>query len=106
MLRNGNKPLVQVAKRIYEKEMLNDEHSAHIKYPFVMNEKKNENHILPYCKGVFAKLNVKDRLVLKNTDKDKWFLTVKYEIVAMENSTFHNGKIYIYGKSLKKSKFV
>lgn len=84
LLRNGNQPLSQVARRISELNAFNMLGSTY-KEP---DYSKNKNKIV-----------IKDGFTLSNDDKNKYFLTINNEIVAMQEIDHGDNEIQIIGES-------
>lgn len=102
MLRSGNLPLQQIAKRTLEFSKI-----GHLSTNSVVNispeqEIKGILHEIPGCEKVFLKINYKNQFVISNNVKNKWFLTTSGEIVQMLNAILLKGKLYIYGQALRK----
>lgn len=97
LVRHGNLPLSQVAKRCAEMSKINifkDENKDKI----FVKKKINEKHELPMCNGVYAYLNLTKDFVLRTNDKNKWFMTKGGDIVKMLNATYFKQKIHIFGE--------
>lgn len=104
MLRSGNLPLAQVAKRIIEQEnfeRIDDDEKNKKMYPLLNNEKKLKRHDINGCEGVFESIQLAEAFLVKNDNKNKWFLTHNLQIVEMVNATYFNNKIYVYGKIVR-----
>lgn len=97
LLRNGHRPLAQVAKRM--NELSNSEHKIknNKKYPRIYNEEKNVIE-----KKQFKAIEVADGFTIARNDRDKWFLTLDNNIIAMEHAYNSEEKICVLGKRLKK----
>lgn len=98
LLRSGNKPLAQVAKRLSEKSSV-ESRKPEAKYPKLYNETTFENYSSKKC---FAKIQVTESISFKNDEKNKWFLTKNDEIVEFLFSFVEDHTIYLYGKSLRR----
>lgn len=87
LLRQGNKPLVQVAKRLCEYENVEQEQNdvPHEDYPFVKKRFKSQNLVLHF----------KD-FVLSTKSEDKYFLTLKKEIMEVKCIKLAENKINIH----------
>ncbi|KAB0792124.1 hypothetical protein PPYR_14085 [Photinus pyralis] len=106
LLRTGNNPLSQVAKRITE---FNQSNKYQIRkstsFPTLRQEVKvkdtelTENNLQG---NLFHKIILNEGLVLNGEVRNKWFLTRNNEIVGMKYATIINNAIYIYGSSLKR----
>lgn len=99
LVRSGNKPLSQIAKRILELERLNMTSSKSIETVKLEN-KIQDIHDVPACKGVYSKIKLAKDFILTNGTKNNFFLTSKRQIVSMINATSLEGKIHIYGKEI------
>lgn len=77
LLRNGNKPLVQVAKRLLERDDVRVRRCPGGQYP--MMTKPMSAHVDRYMKVFISK-----SFSLSPTPANKWFLTKRKEIVSME----------------------
>lgn len=102
LLRTGNKPLPQVARRIFEiNNMKRAKNDNDTKYPILKNKNCGNNCSENKFQSFFYKVELMDGLTLTNKDRNKWFLTKKNEIVSMKNATIFENKIYIFGSCLK-----
>ncbi|XP_055381857.1 uncharacterized protein LOC129612336 [Condylostylus longicornis] len=103
LLRSGNKPLEQIAKRLIEISRINGKEKIHQDNYEIVPEKeiKNTQHPLLQCCKVFNRINYKNKFILSNEFKDKWFLTKSNKIICMINATFVNNEIHIYGCPIK-----
>ena len=99
MLRTGNRPLAQCAKRIMELSKINTSTKQPI-YPIVSKENRYKEHQLLHCHKVFYKVEIEDGLTLTTDVKNKWFLSKTNDIVAMINATYSDQKLCIYGVSV------
>lgn len=84
MVRHGNKPLQQVARRLNERlaiEIDNVRESQLIKYPFVkkLQRKCETKHVLHF-----------ESYVLSTQKENKWFLSDKDHIVELNSISFNN----------------
>lgn len=94
LLRNGNNPLSQVAKRLTEimQVELDTGVDEGKHFPKIVNKRKYN--------GVFSKIEFID-FSLSTLEKDKWFLTLNNEIVEMHEVVHQNDKIVINGRKLQ-----
>lgn len=96
LLRNGNLPLSQVAKRISEviqceiDLMKNVRSNSGIQFPIL--KKKDAN-------GCFSRIDFSDFFLSVDTH-NKWFLSNDNKIVALQNAQLINNKAVIYGRSV------
>lgn len=92
LIRNGNRPLAQVAKRLGEITNLEiGAKTSPIKYPIL--KKQNNN--------IFKVLQMQDFQLNAEVFADKWFMTDEGLIVQMLYTIKQNGKIIIFGSSLR-----
>lgn len=106
LVRTGKHPLAQIAKRVVELENLNINNfrtKQKSLSPFVAYENNNKIHELPECSKVYNNLSFSN-YILSNNIKNKWFLSIRNDIVEMINATYYKGKIHIYGSSLNNKK--
>lgn len=100
LIRSGNKPVAQVAKRIGEISSLgrvSTPITESIKYPYVKKVTKLNNDDIS-----FKKIYIKEGLVLSTErNKDRWFMTKDDNIVCMINTTILGNEILIKGKILR-----
>lgn len=102
LLRMGNKPLSQVARRIFEINNLKQTENYNNKnFPILKNKNSGNDCDQSIYKHFFYKVELMDGLTLTNEDRNKWFLTKKNEIIGMKNATIFENKIYIFGSCLK-----
>lgn len=103
LVRSGNIPLPQVAKRLSEKSSADMVKKPIIIYPQLSNQIDFENFSSNVAIKSFAKIEISESIMLKNDEKNKWFLTQDDEIVeylcAIHDST--ENKVSLYGKSLR-----
>lgn len=93
LLRNGNRPLAQVAKRIAELTYAETgKPLAVLSGKYLSLNKKSGNS--------FLKINF-ENFMLSTETSDKWFLTKDRRIVEMLCAAVENGQIFIQGKSLQ-----
>lgn len=95
LLRNGNRPLAQVAKRLTELSYTENKKNTPKQYPIVTKEIKNSDN----C---YASIEIKDGFTIKNDKKNKWFLTKNNELIAMNYVKKIDGQFHVYGENLKK----
>ncbi|CAH0555095.1 unnamed protein product, partial [Brassicogethes aeneus] len=84
LVRTGNRPLAQIAKRVAELHNSNIEigsRKTHISTPYVKHEKQNQTHQLPGCYKVYNTVYILENLFLSNSAKNMWFLTKDNTIV-------------------------
>lgn len=98
LLRQGNTPLAQCAKRIIEISKATVDTPLKPTYPILG---KSIEHPFQGTGRVFTKLYVRQDLLLTNKSKDKWFLTKQGEIVSMIYATSEDDEIKIFGQSIK-----
>lgn len=103
LLRTGNRPLPQLAKRVIELSKFNSfsKTSALPRSPFLKNENRLEKHQLIHCDRIFDTLCICDDFILSNEIKNKWFMTKNNEIISMINATYYKEQICIYGYPIK-----
>lgn len=106
LLRSGNKPLVQVAKRIKELSHLNSGSCKATDLEIYLKSKiklsvvgGNEQTPTLYNKIIFGNC-----FMLSNDEKNSWFLTNSGEIVSMKHALTKNYTIYIRGFSINNKK--
>lgn len=100
LVRTGNLPLSQIAKRVTEYAKINILKPKK-EYPYIEDAKKCEKQVLANCIGNFKKINLRERFFLSNDLKNKWFLTKCSKIVEMINGTYNEGCLCVYGKPIK-----
>lgn len=90
LIRSGNKPLTQAAKRLVEiNAMTSSRITEQQKYPVLINKT---------AKNVYNKLILKESVCLNTDGKNKWFMTRFDEIVEFKYAQFqHDGSIQIIG---------
>lgn len=105
LVRTGNRPLSQIAKRVSEFSVFNTISNTEVETkkcsPFVRNEKCGEQHQLQKCHRIFDTVCISKDFILCNNFKDGWFLTKRNNIVSMINATYFEGNIFIYGSEIK-----
>lgn len=101
LLRNGNRPLAQVAKRLGELSKLNGQRGT-LSYPILKHETSDPKEMPPFCAKVFKQISLMDGVVLSANAKDGWFLTKQCEIVQMKSAYYFESQAFVYGCSLKK----
>lgn len=95
LLRSGNLPLSQVAKRIQERLKMENSETLLIQaqFPSLKNFDQNENATF---------IQFKNFCLNSKKNKDKWFITLKNEIVSLSHITKTNNQdINIYGHAVK-----
>ncbi|KAB0803680.1 hypothetical protein PPYR_00650 [Photinus pyralis] len=108
LLRTGNNPLAQAAKRIQEIEISQncDKHKTPNPFPIVKKQIKSNldelKHRLPHCNEFFAHIEVNDSLMFNYEEKNRWFLT-KNQIVKMKCATKVDNNWCLYGSPLRKT---
>lgn len=103
LLRHGNRPLAQVAKRLIEtehSEIMKPKNEKKEQFPKLSNQ-LNTMHQLNGCENTFETITF-DGFVLKNTEHDKWFMTKNNWVVQMINVTRLENIVYIYGARVSK----
>ena len=88
LLRQGNKPLSQIAKRLKEYEILDHEQfidQTHTNYPYV--KKSTKNLVLHF-----------NDFILSRRRADKYFLTIKKEVMEVICIKVEENQIHIYCK--------
>lgn len=109
LLRSGNLPLAQAAKRILEEESIpqNDNDNTEKNDPFVKKLRLNQNLELINSKiekkyQLFSQIHFSKFIMDCDRDEDRWFLTKENEIVkALHAVVLDDGKCFIHGQSLK-----
>lgn len=106
LLRTGNRPLSQVAKRLIElsNSKIDDQYISDETYPIYKNKKKTNISCLNNCTSTWQTLIVRDGFTLKQNKKDSWFMTKEKEIVKFTAAVECNNELYVYGSSLKKKR--
>lgn len=100
LLRSGNKPLVQIAKRSHEMLSNNSENASTGKghsYPFAERETKSTE-----ATKTFACFHLKAGTTFINNNKNKWFLTKKNEIVKMINAEYCDNELFVNDSAIKR----
>lgn len=93
LLRHGNRPLAQTAKRLIEIERA--------ELATIDNTKKEEfPKLLNKVIGFTFETIEFDSFILKNTAHDQWFLTKNQEVVSMINAVQEQNVIHIYGAKI------
>lgn len=92
LLRSGNKPLQQVAKRIMEKEGIVKEATIQKKGLQLFVE---DDHALPNCKGVYLKI-ILNNMMLSSSRKNMWILTNSNDLIKIINFTKFENETYIW----------
>lgn len=87
LLRTGNKPLQQVAKRVHEMSKINFVSKEPQEFPFIKNKRE---------------VYIKDNFMLSTKKNDKWFLTQKNEIFQMMDINYIEDVIFISGSKIKR----
>ncbi|XP_055682561.1 uncharacterized protein LOC129789619 [Lutzomyia longipalpis] len=89
LVRSGNRPLAQVAKRFCE-------------ISTYKNKKKEETKNYPILtrEGLGVTFELEKGFTLKNDHKNKWFLSAENEIVEMINVNYFNDELKIVGDKL------
>lgn len=88
LLRNGNQPLSQVAKRVAE----------FASYDAIKDKSKNK---FPIVDEKRKKIIINENFTLSNNKRDKYFLTVDKKIVAMEKIVNIDGSFYVIGQNFR-----
>ena len=96
LLRNGNLPLNQIAKRMSEIvqseiSLLPNDVKSNLNFPVLKNKKSD---------GFFYKIEF-ETFALSQEKSDKWFLTTNNQVVAMKHVILKNGTPYISGSSVE-----
>lgn len=104
LLRNGNRPLPQIAKRLGELSDNEISIKNEKKFPFLSNEQKNIVHPVKDCKNIFNSIEIQLGFHLKTDERNQWFMTNNNIIVKMINATEFHEELYIFGQSIKKLK--
>lgn len=97
LLRNGNRPLAQVAKRLNELSHSENKKKILVKYPKLSKEKKSDTSAKMY-----NSIEIKDGFLLRKDKKNKWFLTKDNDVVEFQYAIPADGCIFVYGETLKK----
>lgn len=95
--KTGNKPLVQVAKRISERLTLPSKPEIQI-YPLMKHLVINAS--IPNCSKLYTTLITKT-FKLDYTLKNCWFMTKSHEIVKFLYATEYEGSTAVFGSSIK-----
>lgn len=97
LLRSGNCPLAQVAKRISEiADVDRCQDGVTDNFPKLTNMDKNR---------FFTTIQFKEFCLNSKHNKDKWFLTLKNEIVSIKNAVTKNNLIIIFGYPVDKKSY-
>lgn len=107
LLRTGNKPLQQAAKRISERFNIQMQKADESVFAYPKLEKKIPGaiHKVDLCKGVYQKIHFKN-FILSTKKKNMWFLSVAGNIIQCINFTYSdNGVPVIYGSKLKNKSY-
>lgn len=104
LLRTGNNPLSQAAKRLIEIDevTLNQSYdtTTKCKIPKLTKETVGENTTQNSASPEYAKVQIND-YSLSNDRVNKWFLTKSGKIVGMKHARQLENSVEIYGSSLK-----
>lgn len=92
LLRHGNRPLAQVAKRISEWQAAND-HERSEKYPVC--SMKNSEH------ESYKKIQISKELSFESDEKNKWFMTKNNDVVELSYIMKKNEAFILCGRSFK-----
>lgn len=108
LVRQRKHPLAEIAKRLIEREAINEmyiknfeklQHSVIVTDPADFDCDDFRNYGTTY--SVYQKVQFQD-FKITNTDRDRWFLTKKKEIVKCEYIVFYaSDKCYLYGSELR-----
>nr|CAH7769402.1 unnamed protein product [Callosobruchus chinensis] len=101
LVRHGNLPLSQMAKRIIELSKLNCVTLSENR-GFLKKRVNQECHQLPECNGVYKEVYVEKDFILKSDEKNCFFLTKNNEIAIMINATNFGKEVAIYGKKINR----
>ena len=82
--------MAQIAKRTIELSKFQGK--FHVAEKDVCVE--NQNHHVKDRNTIFNRLHIRDNFILSNDSKNKWFITKTNDLVAMENATYYQGKVY------------
>lgn len=93
LVRHGNLPLSQIAKRVIELSKLNKSRDVNKSTPFLSKENCVKG------KNIYKKVNLADDFVFCADGKNSYFLTHTNEIVLMIHATYTES-IKIYGKCI------
>lgn len=99
LIRSGNKPLAQIARRTIELSKLQSKNVFKKKNsPYLLNQEFQNNIKLATCEArVFNTLVINESFKLSNDVKNQWFLTKSDSIVSMINGRYCRGQIFILG---------
>ncbi|XP_055686583.1 uncharacterized protein LOC129791928 isoform X2 [Lutzomyia longipalpis] len=103
-VRNGKKPLIQVARRLIEKSHVDMLKAKKTKIYPNLEKKTSEHHERNDCTGTYCILNLNKYLTFRNDNKNCWFMNSNNEIIRICNITIHNREIVIYGKKILRIK--
>lgn len=98
LLRNGNAPLAQVAKRM--SEIVQSENTDWNEYIHNHNSLNIPTLKCKNVNGFFCKVEFK-HFVLTGDKHNKWFLTKDNAVVAMQYATLENGVTFIFGNPVE-----
>lgn len=102
LVRSGNRPLAQIAKRVKELSEFNiNKNLGNItKFtPYVKHENRTEKNF--HCGPIFNDVYICNDFMLSNNIKNKWFLTKENEIISMIYATHIEARIHIYGAKIQ-----
>lgn len=94
LVRNGNRPLAQIAKRLNELSHAENQKKNIKKYPYLSREINSSNK--------YHSIELMDGFSIKKDNRNKWFLSNKNEVVEFKYASDIEERMHIYGQSLKK----
>lgn len=105
LLRNGNRPLSQAAKRLNElsKSQIETVVAEELYPKTKIKESKNILKI-KNCTSTWFTVEIRNGFTLKANQKDQWFMTNTKEIVKFIAAVEVKNDLNIYGSSIKKTR--
>lgn len=100
LLRSGNNPLQQVARRLLELSKCNMQHTDTISWKPTLNKKTEEVHFVSNCKGVYHQLLYKN-MCLRTNLSNQWVYTKTSKILKILNFSKINDEVVMFAAELR-----
>ena len=99
LIRSGNKPLTQVAKRMQEISSFINHNTVEKTdiYPLLKNARQMDNNTI-YYERVYPKEGV---ILSAERNQDKWFMTQEKEIMCIISAKMIHEKVYVKCRAIK-----
>ena len=103
LVRTGNRPLAQIAKRLTEMQSLKIDHFFDLVTPYATNEisKKKRESSAHAGYRLYKTIYVSENIMLSNNIKNKWFMTTDNIIIELMYVMQDKEGYYVYGAGIK-----